>query len=312
MNAQDGRPESFGPRGVRLFKIENLEVVSTDIKGSPPQGDTPMPLAAGTTAAPVPTGMQVGMTVDPTAYATYTYFKATRCSRVFSGPGSGLTAWNSGRITGLPAAVEPWISVKDYPTDEQLVAWIKAATRPAKFSWWHERDNDGPQTNAARMDFFARQRHLAEVFASVPNAKVQFMSPPQTLQWTASASTADKAKGDGNWRLWWPGSGLGSTWDCYADSWRPAYPDPETFLRIPFEAAQGTGRPLVVAELGAARVSGDNTGTGRAAWIRDVTTLLRERGCTYVAWWNDLGTGGTDFRLTDKPSADAWRAVTST
>ncbi len=266
-----------------------------------------VPLAAGT-ALPAPTGMTVGMTVDPTNFAEYAKYPGTRCSRIFSGPGSGLTSWSSTRITKLPTGVEPWISVKDYPSDAALVSWIKSATRPARFCWWHERDNDGGD-HAARMDFFAKQRHLADVFRSVPDSKVRFMSPPQTLQWTAMASTSTKQKGDGDWRLWWPGSGEGATWDCYADSWRPQYPNPETFLRIPLEAAEGTGRPLYVAELGAARVSGDSSGTGRAAWIRDVATLLRERGCVYVAWWNDLGTGGTDFRLTDKPSADAWRAV---
>lgn len=250
--------------------------------------------------------LQVGMTVDPSAYTTYGQFPNVKGSRIFSPPGGGLKSWTSSAVTGLPAGVEPWFSAKDYPSDSALVAWIKAATRPARFSWWHERDNDGG-THADRMDFFAKQRHLAAVFASVPDSKVTFMSPPQTLQWTAMASTSSKAKGDGDWRLWWPGSGVGSTWDCYADSWRTTYPDPQTFLALPFEAAKGTGRPLYVAELGAARLSSDRTGSGRAAWIRDVVAGLREGGAAYVAWWNDLGTGGTDFRLTDKPSADAWR-----
>jgi hypothetical protein len=267
-----------------------------------------MPLAAG----PTPTaGLQVGMTVDPTEYATYGQFPGTKCSRIFSAPGSGLKSWTSSAIAGLPASVEPWISAKDYPSDAALVAWINAATRPARFSWWHERDNDGGD-HAARMDFFAKQRHLADVFATVPGSKVRLMSPPQTLQWTAMASTSAKAKGAGDWRLWWPGSAEGASWDCYADSWRTTYPDPRTFLRLPFEAAEGTGRRLYVAELGAARLSSDRTGSGRAAWIRDVVAILRARGAAYVAWWNDLGTGGVDFRLTDKPSADAWREALNT
>lgn len=258
-----------------------------------------------------PNTLQVGMTVDPTEYGTYAQFPGVKGSRLFSAPGSGLMSWSSPRVTALPAGVEPWFSAKDYPTDAALVAWIKAATRPARFSWWHERDNDGGD-HAARMTFFARQAHLADVFASVPDSKVRFMSPPQTLQWTAMASTSSKAKGDGDWRLWWPGSGAGASWDCYADSWRTTYPDPATFLRLPFEAARGTGRPLYVAELGAARLSSDRSGTGRAAWIRDVVAGLREGGAAYVAWWNDLGTGGTDFRLSDKPSADAWREALTT
>jgi hypothetical protein len=264
-----------------------------------------MPLAAGTTAAAP--ALQVGMTVDPSNYALFAQFPGVQGSRVFWGPGSGLPSWKASRLVGLPQGCEPWLSFKDYPTDADFLAFLAAADRKAKVSWFHERDNNTPQDQKSRLDFFARQRHLRDLAVANGRGLVEFMSPPQTLQWTQVASTSTKVKGNGDWRTWWPGSGLGSVWDCYADSWAARYPDPEKFLALPFEAADGTGRPLYVAELGAARLSSDTTGAGRAAWIRDVVAILRERGAAYVAWWNDLGTGGTDFRLADKPSANAWR-----
>ena len=64
-------------------------------------------------------------------------------------------------------------------------------------------------------------------------------------------------------------------------------------------------------ELGSMLLGGD-TGPGRAAWIRDVLTVLREAGCAVVAWWCALGKPGSkgevrDFHLDDQPSATAWR-----
>lgn len=259
--------------------------------------------------------LAVGLSTAVENYAAWhLLFPGFAGGRVFIGPGEGLLPWDDPKVTGMPATAQPWISFKDYPTDKAFVAYLRAATRPVKLSWFHERDNNTPQSHAARMDFFARQRHLADIVVDVGQPLVEWMSPPQTLQWTAATTTTNgKVKGDGNWRLWWPGSGRGSVWDCYADSWADRYPDVQELFRIPLEAAEGTGRELYVAELGAVKMPSDVSGAGRAAFIRDCVAFLRERRAVYAAWWCEFGIGGRDFRLLDTPSADAWRAaITST
>jgi hypothetical protein len=213
---------------------------------------------------PAEAGMRVGLSTAVEHYDLWhPLFPGFGAARLFWQPGDGLPDWTSPKLTRLPSGVEPWLSFKDFPTDEEFVDILRGADRPAKVSWWHERDNNTPQSHTARMDFFARQRHLSDIVADVASPLVEWMSPPQTLQWTAGKSSLAKVKGDGDWRLWWPGSGAGSCWDCYVDSWASGYPDVEKFFAIPVEAAEGTGRDLYIAELGSIRLPNDQTGAGR-------------------------------------------------
>jgi hypothetical protein len=98
-------------------------------------------------------------------------------------------------------------------------------------------------------------------------------------------------------------------WDCYQPIGVTNYEAANKFLSIPIGAAIQAGVPLAVAELGAVRVPSDQTGNGRAQWITDCTTHLRETGCAAVNWWHATGTNGADYRLSDGPSAQAWRAA---
>lgn len=261
--------------------------------------------------------MQVGLTCSAADFGTHgEAFPKAACCRVFAGPGEGLPAWGSPELR-LPAGWRPWISFKDWPAEQVLWRWLDGVTRPVTVTWQHERDNDRGavnQTAKARAEHFARWRDLYAVIKSHPKRPLVQAMPIQTLQWTAARSSLTAVKGDSNWRHWWAGVGDGVAWDCYVDSWAATYPDPEKWLRIPFEAAEGAGRPLWLPELGSVLLGGD-TGAGRASWIRDVLTVLRLRGCAGVAWWCAYGTPGAkgevrDFHLHDKASADVWRAAT--
>lgn len=261
--------------------------------------------------------MQVGLTCTAADFGSHgaTFPRAAFC-RTFAGDGEGLLPHDHPRRR-LPAGWGEWASFKDWPAETALTRWLDGIVRPTKLTWRHERDNDKgteAQTAKARADYFARWRDLMAVIDGHPNRPLIQAMPIQTLQWTAARTSLTAVKGDGNWRTWYAGVGDGCAWDCYADSWAKGYPDPESFLRLPFEAAEGAGRPLWLPELGSVLLGGD-TGAGRAAWIADVLALLRERDCAGVAWWCALGKAGAkgevrDFHLTDKPSADVWRAAT--
>lgn len=67
------------------------------------------------------------------------------------------------------------------------------------------------------------------------------------------------------------------------------YADPEIMFGSIRDVARGFGVPWLVPEWGGERVSGDTSGTSRAAWIRDCVAFLREQGdCIAVGWW-DIG-----------------------
>jgi hypothetical protein len=259
-----------------------------------------------------PPPMRVGLTCAAADYASHaaTFPRAAFC-RIFADEGKGLP--KLGR-----SPWPEWASFKDWPTDAALNGWLDTVTRPTIITYHHERDNDPgeqAQSKTARSAFFARWRHLYDVVCAHRNRPLVQAIPIQTLQWTVARSSPAKGlvKGDGDWRTWWTGAGDGLAVDAYVDGWAARYPDPEKWLALLFEAAEGTGRRLWLPELGSVLLGGD-TGAGRASWIRDVTALLRERGCAGVAWWCAIGKPGSggetrDFHLTDQPSADAWRAA---
>lgn len=252
--------------------------------------------------------MQVGLTCAAEDYATHakTFPGAAFC-RVFAGPGQGLP--KLGR-----SPWPEWASFKDAVAPATLDTWLRGVTRPTIVTFRHERDNDksaAAQSKAARADHFARTRAYHDVIADHPNRALISHVPIQTVQWTLATSAPDLIKGDGDWRTWWAGVGDGFGLDAYVDSWAKGYPDPGRWLAPFFDWAAGTGRRLWLPELGSVLLGGD-TGAGRAAWIRDVVAVLRERGAAGAAWWCALGKPGKggevrDFHLADEPSAKAWR-----
>jgi hypothetical protein len=263
--------------------------------------------------------MRVGLTCAVTDYAThFKAFPAASFARVFCQPGDRLLPWTHPKLANLPATVSPWVSFKDWPGDAELNAWLDKVPRPTILTYHHERDNApnvADQTRVARSAYFSRWRHLYDVVCAHKNRPLVQVIPIQTLQWTMARSNDAKGlvKGDSDWRTWWAGVGDGYGIDSYVDSWATGYPDPAKWLAPQFEMAAGVGRGLWLGELGSVLL-GRDTGAGRAAWIRDVVDLLRERNCAGAAWWCAIGKAGSkgevrDFHLSDKASADAWRAA---
>lgn len=267
---------------------------------------------------PPPPRMLVGVNVQQTDYdATFSAFPGARYCRVFFKPGEGLRPWSVPRLAGLPAAVLPHVSFKDWPSDATAIGWVHAwldgmpdyLTRAplipgvgsAALTWHHEPEGDG-------IPVVEYQRRWALLDAAVrahPNGPLVAAVPIQTRYWAAAAR-----KGGGSPFGWWAGSGTGAAFDAYADFPAQDYPDPARFVDIAFRLAAGTGRPLWVPELGAVRLASDTDGQGRAAWMTEVVRLLREGGCVAVGWWHQFGSSGYDYRLDDAASA-AWAEAMS-
>lgn len=244
--------------------------------------------------------MQVGLTCQRTDFRShFATFPSSAYCRVFAGSGDGLPAWPD-----LPDGVTPWLSWKDAVPVERVAAWISTFPGPAKLTWQHECDAKVSKGGLSLTQYRDGWRALSDGLADHPRRADIELIPIQTLQ-----ATVNKLHGD--WRPWWAGVGDAVGVDCYADSWGDRYPDPQAFLRVPLQLAEGAGRRLYLPELGAIRMPSDASGAGRAAWIGDVLALLRERNVAGVAWWCAPGTGGRNFHLSDQPSAAAWRRAIS-
>ena len=258
--------------------------------------------------------MLVGITCDPADYLTLlASWPGARHTRIFAGPGKGipprLPTRRDGRIATalrLCPGIVPHVSFKDWPDDNRARAMVDAwldqlpacqampATRPlAMISHMHE---PGPK-DYPPAEYRRRQFQLALWLADHPAGAL-------VEQVHIDANIWVEAKGNRDLSIYLPGVGTPSV-DTYARSWRP-YPNVSDLLWAPLTLAHATGMPPFLPELGIARRLDDPTGERRAELIRDVVETLRANGCRAVSWWDDLGTGGTDFRLDDEPSRAAW------
>lgn len=223
--------------------------------------------------------------------------------RVFWGPGSCPT-WTDSRIQKLKAHnIIPFISFKDYSLSCMTTL---LNTRPADipiayFTWFHEGEAD--MTAATWKSRQNAMYNLVKAHPSWVQGKVKYMSI-QTKQWTFLHA-------GGNYNTYWCGCGDFFAVDMYADSWVDQYPNADTFLTT--EQLFGLNvahKPLFFPEWGAARKSWDTSGTARRDWMNQVFyrmyTWSNIRG---VIWWDDLGTGGRDFRLDPGTSETSPEAV---
>lgn len=273
--------------------------------------------------------MLVGVTVAPDLIEQrMPQWAGARITRVFGYPGEGIPHWtprpfrakrgSDSRLQRLTAAapdVIPNVVFRDWADDvtvaSMVTAWVadlpvpptlepgELSTLPQAFlTWCHEPGPKGVDPALYRR----RWMTLSAILADLPAAGRVQPLPTDALQWVMGT---DPAKGNGDLSIYHTGVGWPAM-DCYADSWRPTYPDPRTFLTPALRIADAAGTPPFLPELGAALVAGD-TGERRAEWIRAVVEILRSEGCAGVCWWDNLGTGGTDLRLDDEPSRTAWQ-----
>lgn len=247
--------------------------------------------------------------------ATLRDFPDIASCRVFAPAGSGMPSWTRGPVAVLRAAgVMPWPSFKDWPSDyaasTMVTAWLDAMPADVPCVWLtyhHEPECDGVSADEYRRRWLV----LAKI------ARAHRFSPRVRLVPILSLYPAVHRAGDAyrrSWTAWegvwqqWLATGAADMlgWDCYVDAASWAYPEPETFFRVPVGSAHAAGVPLVVPELGAVRVAGD-AGTGRAAWLSGALSYLARAGALAVNYWQATGTNGLDYRLHDTAGATAWR-----
>ncbi|WP_255955265.1 hypothetical protein [Streptomyces odontomachi] len=206
------------------------------------------------------------------------------------------------------------VSFKAAPTDiidntngtlDTLRNWF--ATAPVDqdiyWSYYHE-----PEDNIKNGEFTAQQyrdawKVLAQAAAETNHPRLR--ATLILMEWSLQPASGR------NWRDYYPGADtidvLG--WDAYSST-KPApttYRAPEDMFGQIAQISDQEGLPFAIPETGTGLVTGDS-GTGRAQWLRDVSSYLTEHGALFAEYFDeDWRThDGPDYRLTDRPSRQAW------
>lgn len=279
-------------------------------------------LIATVVPAQARTGLQVGMTPDPTEYSRMfsMYGSAPDVVRVFSS--NQPPPWSDSRIQQLKQrGITPFISWKTYDP-AYFNTWIRQL--PADIPQVLLTHHHEPEGDIDAGTFKARQVALWNVVQGLPaslRTKVRY-GAVLTRQWTENTAGRSYATYD-------PGIGdfLGN--DMYVNSWDSTYPSPSAFMSKWLAYNTGTRRK-VIPELGAVSLPSDSNDAGRAAFINGVMSILETSSAAanirLVIWWDDQGTSGgsvpglgteRNFRLHQKylngttytvqPSVTAWK-----
>jgi hypothetical protein len=190
--------------------------------------------------------------------------------------------------------------------DAQLLSWFRSAPtdRITYWSYMHEPEDDiagGAFTMANYRAAFARVAGLAR----------QANNPQLRATLILMCYTVNPASGR-NWTNYYsPGNVEVMGWDCYNHGEnRGVYGKPDTLYSRAIETSRSVGLPWGMAEIGSRIARGDTTGAGRAAWLTSAARYLHTEGAEFVSYFDTNG-AGTDYRLNDEPSRQAWYDVVS-
>ncbi|MCI4063266.1 hypothetical protein MRQ36_12065 [Micromonospora sp. R77] len=187
--------------------------------------------------------------------------------------------------------------------DARLTSWFRSIPRDHNVYWsyFHEPEDDVERGAFTAAAYKSAWRRIAGLAAKVDNPKL--INTLILMCWTLDP------KSRRSFDSFYPGSDVVETlgWDCYnwGAKWKRYAPPQEIYGEM-ISKSRELGKPWGVAETGSDLVPGDS-GTGRAAWIRSMTSYLNGQRPEFVAYYNQVVSQG-DFRLQDAPSIQAWRS----
>lgn len=179
----------------------------------------------------------------------------------------------------------PWIK-----NDPNILLWVAEHHEPEK-EYFAANGNSRTVGGAA---YIADYKVVWNKLATLPGdirSKIM-MGPALTKQWTEASS-----KGNFDYQNFDPGPAFRDFkgYDVYVDSAALAtsgsvYPTPASFLQY-IKADNAGGQLKIMVEFGAINKIGDDSGSGRAAWLQacydEMITWVDFGG---LIWWNDHGT----------------------
>lgn len=224
---------------------------------------------------------------------------------------SGLPQHWPGKLDAGKLALS--VSFKADPTDvttgkhdQHFRKWFAEAPKNVNVHWtyFHEPEDNIKKGQFTAAQFRAAWKHLHNLAEQADNPRLQ--SALTLMYWTA-----DPASGR-DWKDYYPGSEYVDVlaWDAYNQigGVTKKYRSADTILRHVVATNKAAGEPLAIGELGSDLATGDKDGSGRAAWLREVTDYLTRHGALWVQYFDIDYTpqGHSDYRLRDEPSKTAW------
>lgn len=200
-------------------------------------------------------------------------------------------------------------TVNNGSADSLLRSWFRNAPtdHTVYWSYMHEPEDDiarGSFTASAYRTAWTRIAQLADQEAGTNTNLVSTL--------IMMCYTVNPASGR-NWTNYYAGPDVIDVlgWDCYNHGERRGvYGDPETLYSRAVATSRAAGKPWGMAEFGSRLAAGDTTGAGRAAWLTRVARYLYDEGALFASYFDTNG-AGTDYRLLDEPSRQAWYDVVS-
>jgi hypothetical protein len=192
--------------------------------------------------------------------------------------------------------------------DTSLRRWFDTAPTGYDVYWslHHEPEDDIERGRFTSSQYRAAWRHVSALESKTRN---------QRLHSTLIIMNHSFGKGSGrDVADYYPGNGVLDVVavDAYNTAWRNGQFRPAEAIVGPIaDFAAAKGLEFGIAELGSREVAGDASGQRRAAWLREVAAEARQRGASFVTYWNAKG-ANADYRLTDSASISAWRQAVAT
>lgn len=187
--------------------------------------------------------------------------------------------------------------------DAQLSTWFASAPRTRDTYWvyYHEPEDNIAAGNFTAADYRAAWRRLAGLADRTGNSRLH-----ATL--VLMCYSVNPASGR-NWRDYYPGGDVIDVlgWDCYNYGRKKGeYAPPANIYAKSIEVSRAAGKPFGYAETGSTLLPED-TGAGRAAWLRSVGAYLSSQNPLWVSYFDSMLS--VDFRLLDSPSQQAWQSI---
>ena len=224
-----------------------------------------------------------------------TYFSGLPTKWPLGTDGSGRTLVVS--FKALPSDV---LSGAD---DTTLEAWFASAPSDESIYWsyWHEPEDDIARGSFTASAYRSAWAHLATLAAQAHKSNLH--ATLILMNWTLNPASGR------TFADYYPGAGVIQAlgWDAYNEgASKGVYDTPAQIFAPAIALSTSLHLPFGIAETGSLLVSGDS-GAGRAAWLGQVGSYLRQQGASWVTYF-DAPVGGK-FMLDDAPSQRAWGAL---
>lgn len=317
----DGSHLDFNLQAYNLPVGRNLQIDWVSVKLAPtaapvpPPAEQQQPGSGPASCQPEAlSGTEFGVTLDTLGGLTKDQAWAQANSR-YGKPGivrifhpSAPNGWKEANIAkGSDITVSFKIQPKDVlsgANDAKLRSWFQSAPNDTTIYWtyFHE-----PEDDIERGAFTPAQYRAAwQRIHKIANETCQPNLHPTLI---LMGWTVDPRSGR-DFNDYYPGSDYIDvlSWDMYNPWGGSVYKDPKSHFEKVVMKSKAEGKPFAIAETGSLLI-GNDKGAGRAAWMTSMAKYFRDNKALYVSYF-DTNQSGREFRLSDKPSQDAWKAAT--